>query len=180
MKSEIPDNYILNLPKPTEEGVRAFLSGSFIKGIGPVYAKKIIERFGFDILDLCFDYQSRLNEISGIPEKNIREFGESITSLKISPKILALLYSAGLNDANIEKIVSHYGPMVENVIQRDPYDMVENVWKFSFFPADKIGKFIGIGSDDPRRLRGAILTAVKFYAEEGNMFATEPQVLQTA
>lgn len=172
-------NTAASLPHPTQEGIRDFLSGSFITGIGKVYAKKITDMFGDAIITPDFDFQS-LKEIEGIPERNITELLESISSLKVSPYLLSLLYSAGLKDQDIEKIVSHYGKRTEKIIFQDPYNMVENVWKFSFFSADKIGKFMGIDPDDNRRLKGALLTAVKLYAEDGNMFATEHQALQTA
>lgn len=168
------------LPNPSFEGLKEFLAGSFTKGIGKIYASKIADKFGFEFLGNDFDFKTRLKEIPGIGEKKIEEFEESFNNLKVSPQILAFLYSAGLKDLEVEKIVSHYGKRLEKVIAWDPYDMVENVWKLSFFTADKIGKYMDISSEDPRRLRGAILTAIKFYAEEGNMFATENQTLQTA
>lgn len=167
------------LPSPTPEGVISFLSGSFINGIGKVYASRIVENTGLKIIEENFDFKT-LFQIPGIPEKNIISLVDSLSGLKLPRKTLALLYSTGLRDADIKKIISHYGSRVEKVIGFDPYDMVENVWKFSFFSADKIGKFIGIKNDDPRRIKGALLTSVKFYAEEGNLFATESQILQTA
>lgn len=168
------------LPDPTKEGLELFFASSFTKGIGKVFAKKIVDKFGYELLAPEFDFKTRLEEIGGLGEKKIDEFTTEFSKLKVSPGVLAVLYSAGLKDADVEKIVSHYGSRVRKIIEWDPYDMVENVWKFSFFSADKIGKFIGIAQEDPRRLRGAILTAVKFYAEEGNMFATRKEALQTA
>lgn len=174
-KMEKSENYPL-----TTEGLEAFLSGTFTKGIGKVYAKRIVEKFGEEILNPDFDFATRLKEVSGLRDSVIKDFSESLAQLKVSPQTLVLLYSTGLKDSDVEKIISHYGRRIEKVIAWDPYDMVENVWKFSFFSADKIGKYLGIPQDDPRRLKGALLTSVKFYAEEGNMFATEPQALQTA
>lgn len=175
-----PELYIPELPEPTVAGIEAFLASSFTKGIGKVYAKKITEKFGKDILNKDFDFESRLNEITGLPEKNIKEFAESMAELKVSPEIMAVLYSSGLKDSEVEKIISHYGKRTRKIIELDPYDMVENVWKFSFFSADKIGKFLGIKHDDSRRLRGGLLTAVKYYAEAGNLYAEEKEALQTA
>ena len=169
-----------HFPVPTKEGLAGFLASGFTKGIGKVFAGKIVEKFGLEVLNPNFDFKTQLKEIPGIGESKIEEFTESIKSLKTSPSILAFLYSAGLKDIEVEKILSHYGKRLEKVIAWDPYDMVENVFKLSFFTADKIGRFLKIDKDDPRRLRGAVLTAIKFYAENGNMFAKEDQVLQTA
>lgn len=166
--------------KISNEGIERFLASGFIKGIGKIYAKKITDLFGRRIIDPDFDFENNLRQISGLGDNKITEIKESFNKLKIDPKVFALLYSAGMKDIEVEKVVSHYGKRLAKVIEWDPYDMVENVWKFSFFSADKIGKFISIPKDDPRRIRGAILTSIKFYAEEGNMFATEKQTLQTA
>lgn len=166
--------------QPTLQGIEAFLAGPFIKGIGKVYAKKITDHFGKEILDPSFDFGLKLKEIAGLGDQKILEITESISQLKVPIHLFALLYSAGLSDADVEKITSHYGKRLKNILKIDPYDMVENVWRLSFFTADKLGKFLGIPEDDPRRLQGALLTSVKIYAEEGNMFATESQTLSTA
>ena len=164
----------------TKEGVEAFLQSPFTKGIGKVFAKKITDRFGLQILNPNFDITQKLSEIEGLSSNRISEFEESLKELKVSPAILSFLYSTGLSDTEVEKIVSHYGKRLEKILLWDPYDMVENVWKLSFFTADKSGKFMNISPEDPRRLKGAILTSVKLYAEDGNMFATEDQTLKTA
>lgn len=164
----------------TKEGLETLLASEFTKGIGKVYAKKIVESFGQDILDPEFNMKDSLKEIAGLGDKKIEEFIESLKSIKVPLNLLAFLFSSGLKDYEVEKIVSHYGKRLEKVLKWDPYDMVENVFKLSFFTADKIGKYLGINADDPRRINGAVLTAVKFYAEEGNMFATEEQTLETA
>ena len=169
-----------SLPQPTEEGVVNFLASPYTKGIGPVYAKKIVDKFGKEILNPDFDFLSRLKDIPGLGEQKIAELNDSLTKLKVPVSLLAFLYSSGLSDAEVEKMVSHYGKRLEKILKVDPYDMVENVWKLSFFTADRLGKFMGIKSEDSRRLRGALLTSVKIYAEEGNMFATKEQALLTA
>ena len=169
-----------SLPLPTLEGLEDFLASSFIKGIGKVYARKIVNKFGLDILSQEADLATSLRDISGLGENKIKEIIESLNSLKVSPYQLSFLFSAGLKEAEIEKIISHYGRRLDKILIWDPYDMVEKVWKVSFFTADKIGRYLHINLNDPRRLRGAILTAIKFYAEEGNMFAKEEQVLKTA
>lgn len=164
----------------TPEGIENFLSSPYIKGIGRVYARKIVDRYDGAILSPDFDFRSKLKEIPGLGESKIEEIAESFSKLKVSPSLFSFLYSAGLKDVEVGKIVGHYGKRLEKVIEWDPYDMVENVFKLSFFTADKIGRYLGIPADDPRRLRGALLTAVKFYAEEGSIFSTEAQALKTA
>lgn len=180
MATSVSNRDFDDFPQPSLQGVEAFLAGPFIKGIGKVYAKRITDLFGKEILDTSFDFVNKLKEIAGLGDQKILEISESVSQLKIPIFLFAILYSAGLSDTEVEKITSHYSKRLKNILKIDPYDMVENVWKLSFFTADKLGKFLGIPDDDPRRLQGALLTSVKIYAEEGNMFATEEQTLSTA
>lgn len=164
----------------TSEGLTRFLESPYIHGIGPTYARKIVEKFSFDIIKPDFDWEAANSEDVGLPAKALNTLRESLADLKLDPDGALLLYSAGLSDAEVEKILSHYGKKLLVALAEDPYDMVENAWKVSFFTADKLGKLFEITAADPRRIRGALLTAVKFYAEKGSLFASEPQAIKTA
>ena len=167
-------------PFLSREGLVKFLASSYVKGIGPVYAKKLADAFAFDILEPEFDLDSISGVIPSLNSSKVSEIKESLASLKFPWQAAVLLYSAGMSDIEVEKVIGHYGKNSLLVLTEDPYDMVENAWKVSFFTADKLGKWLGIAEDDPRRIRGALLTAVKFYAEKGSLFATEAQATKTA
>ena len=77
----------------------------------------------------------------------------------------------------IERILNKYRKRAEKIIHTDPYSMVEDVWQLSFFTADKIGRKLGIPKDDPRRIQGALVTAVKHFAEAGHLFATQEEAV---
>lgn len=164
----------------TRDGLANFLGSPYIKGIGKIFAGRIADQVGWDLLEPGFDFVKNLKDIPGLGINKIEDLKRSFEELKYPAQSLVLLYSAGLKDIEVQKIASHYKKHLLNAILEDPYDMVENAWKVSFFTADKVGKLLGIKDDDPRRLRGALLTAVKFYAERGNVCATEEQALATA
>lgn len=173
-------NIAISLPAPSPEGLKNFLASAFINGIGGVLASRIVEKTGLDILKPEFNFEDNLIDISGLSANKIEDLRQNFSALKYSPALLTLLFSASLNHIDVEKILSHYKKDTEKVIEEDPYQMVEEVFKLSFFTADKLGKYLGISSDDPRRLRGALLTAVKIYAEKGSMFATPKEAISTA
>lgn len=164
----------------TPEGLKAFLASPYIRGIGAVYAGKIAEASGSAILRPDFDFEVLEESLSGVPASKFDELKQSFASLKFDPLAPALLYSAGMKDVEVEKIMSHYGKKALKALAEDPYDMVENAWKVSFFTADKLGRLLNVHACDPRRIRGALLTAVKYYAERGSLFATERQAISTA
>lgn len=162
------------------EGLQRFLSSSYLKGIGKVYAAKIADAFSFAILKPDFNFKLISSVVPSFKGDKIDGLRNSLNSLKFPIEAAILLFSAGLSETEATKILDHYGKNTLYALMEDPYDMVENVWKVSFFTADKLGKWVGIAHNDPRRIRGALLTAVKFYAERGSLFASEKQAIATA
>lgn len=164
----------------SQEGLKAFLASPYVKGIGPVFAEKIADSVGISVLQPEFSFDTLSDSSIGLSSAKVEEVKKSFEKLRFDPAMATMLYSAGLKDVEVEKVITHYGRKAEKALLEDPYDMVENAWKVSFFTADKLGGWLGIGKDDPRRIRGALLTSVKFYAERGNLFATEKQAVSTA
>ncbi len=169
---DMDSNVLENSLPLTEQGVERFLSGDKVEGIGPVYARKIVERFGTDALDVIRDEPEKLEEIPGIGAARAEAASDSLRALARPVRLLAFLCSCGVSEMFIDRIFGKYRSRAEKIIITDPYYMVEDVWQLSFLTADKIGRALGIAADDPRRLRGALVTAVKHYAEDGHLFAT--------
>ncbi len=161
----------------TTKGVEAFLAGELVEGIGPVYAHKLVSEFGTDVIERLRDDPE---SIKCIPATRIESASKSIAQLTRPIDLLLFLYSCGIQEQYIDRILGKYRKLAKDIILYDPYQMVEDVWRLSFFTADKIGKALCITPDDIRRLRGAVLTAIKRYAENGHLFATPDQAIDYA
>ncbi len=161
----------------SSSGVEAFLAGKMVERIGPVFAKKLVEAYGPDIVVRLRDEPESITGIAGLGPGRIKEASESIRSLRQPLQLLLFLYSCDIPELFIERIIGKYRKRTEDIVVSDPYRMVEDVWRLSFFTADKIGKKLAIAPDDKRRLRGALLTAVKHYAENGHLFATPEEAV---
>ncbi|MCH5231401.1 MAG: AAA family ATPase [Muribaculaceae bacterium] len=161
-------------------GVIAFLESGFIPGVGKVIAQKIYNTLGSDLLNIEELGVEDLLKVPGIGEKLANAIIEAVKTLPQTSSLLTFLFSCGLAFQDIRKIIARYGSHTEKVVTENPYDMVEDVWKFSFFRADRIGRKLGITGDDYRRLRGALLTSVKLHAERGSLFATREELIATA
>lgn len=164
----------------TTKGIESFLAGSFVEGIGPVYARKLVEKYGKEIIPVLKDNPSVITGISGLGANRVSTASKSLNELKLPLEILLFLYSCEIPELFIGRILDKYKRKVKDIILRDPFDMVEDVWKLSFFIADKIGKLLNIKDDDPRRLRGALVTAVKHHADNGHLFAKPEEALEYA
>lgn len=165
----------------TPEAVEEFLASHWVEGIGPAYAKKLVEKFGTDAIKVLIkNPEKAAQEISGLGEARAEKAQESLKQVKWDINLLLLLFSCGIDDTFIERILNKYRKKTEQIVLEDPYSMVEDVWQLSFFTADKIGKHLGIAKDDPRRLQAALVTAVKFAAEAGHLFATQEEAVASA
>lgn len=164
----------------SDKGVEAFLAGDMVEGIGPVYAKRLVETYGNEVVEKLRDEPESITEISGLGAARLKTASDSLLALTQPLDIVQFLYSCGIQELFIPRILGKYRKRTRRVIEEDPYQMVEEVWRLSFFTADKLGKALGIAPDDPRRLRGALLTSVKHYAEEGHLFATPQQAVKYA
>ena len=166
--------------KTTPEGIERLLASDFVEGIGPAYARRLVEAFGSGTLGVLADDPARCSEIKGLGEARAIEASESLKSIRYPIPLLAFLFSCGVSEMYIDRILGKYRKRTESVILKDPYYMVEDVWQLHFHTADKIGRALGIAADDPRRLQAAIAGAVKHYADDGHLFATVPEALAYA
>ena len=166
--------------KTTPEGIERLLASDFVEGIGPAYARRLVEAFGSDTLRVIAEDPERCSEIKGLGEARALKASESLKVIKYPLPLLAFLFSCGVSEMYIDRILGKYRKRAETVILKDPYYMVEDVWQLHFHTADKIGRALGISPDDPRRLQAAIVGAVKHYADDGHLFATVPEALSYA
>lgn len=173
------DSDISALPL-TKAGVEKFLASPAVEGIGPAFARIIVERFGTDAIRVLTEHPEEIASIPGIGESRAKKASESLAASKCSPEVVAFLFSCDVSETFIDRIIGKYRRRVLSVIVEDPYSMIEEVWLLSFFIADKIGRALGIEPGDSRRLRGALVTAVKHFAQLGHLFARPSQAIQFA
>lgn len=164
----------------TLEGIIRLLSSDMVEGIGPAYAKKLVETFGYDTVRVLSDEPDKCLSVKGLGETRAKKASESIRNLRQNLDFLAFLFSCGVSEIFIDRILGKYRKRAESIALEDPYSMVENVWQLSFFTADKIGKRLEIAQNDPRRLKGALVTAVKHFSDNGHLFGTPEKVLEYA
>ena len=166
--------------KTTPEGIERLLASDFVEGIGPAYARRLVDAFGTDTLRILADEPERCGQIKGLGAARAIKASESLKSIKYPLPLLTFLFSCGVSEMYIDRIIGKYRKRAETVILKDPYYMVEDVWQLHFHTADKIGKALGIAPNDPRRLQASIVGAVKHYADDGHLFATVPEALSYA
>lgn len=180
MESTKDTGHISSLPLPTTAGIERLLAGDMVEGIGPAYAKKLVDTFGDETLNVLVEEPEKCCIVKGIGESRIQKASESLKKIHNTLPLLAFLFSCGISEMYVGRILGKYRKRAESVILMDPYSMVEDVWQLSFFTADKIGRHLGIPADDTRRLKGALVTAVKHFADNGHLFARPEEAVSYA
>lgn len=128
----------------TREGITRYLGSGLIKGIGPVYAKKLIDRFGEAIFEIIENHSVRLQEVEGIGPKRRGEIKAAWAEQKVIRDIMVFLHSNGVSTSRAVRIYRTYG---ENAIERvraNPYLLSRDIPGIGFKTADQIAQKLGI------------------------------------
>ncbi|HKQ39786.1 MAG TPA: ATP-dependent RecD-like DNA helicase [Verrucomicrobiae bacterium] len=140
-------NIIKSTPPTTLEGIEKYLGSGMVKGIGPVYAKKLVEKFGDKIFEIIENYSGRLQEVEGIGPMRRGKIKAAWADQKIIREIMVFLHSHGVSTSRAVRIYKTYG---ENAIERvraNPYLLANEIHGIGFKTADEIAKRVGIAHD---------------------------------
>jgi exodeoxyribonuclease V alpha subunit len=139
---------MLNSTAPTtKEGIEKYLGSGMVKGIGPVYAKKLVEKFGEKIFDIIEQESGRLEDVAGIGPKRRQRIKEAWAEQKVIRKIMVFLHSNGVSTSRAVRIYKTYGEGAIDKVQADPYCLAKDIHGIGFKTADQIAQKIGIPHD---------------------------------
>ncbi len=153
-----------------EESIVRFISSNRIKGIGEKKARKIVEKFGEDTINILKNSPDKLLEINGIGKNNIKMIKESIAELGDTFDSLIFLNFLGFGSALSYKILESMEGNIESEIRENPYILIKKVKGIGFKLADRAAKRLGIPDDSPFRLKSYILYLLESSLEEGHTF----------
>ncbi len=142
---------------PTDiAGIQKYLESGLIKGIGPVYAAKIVEQFGINTLEIIDHYPQSLLKIQGIGQKRIDIITKHWNDQKSIRDVMIFLRSHGVKPSLAQKIYKAYGDQSIEKVQENPYELAKHLFGVGFKSADKIAQNLGIAKDSPVRVDAGI------------------------
>lgn len=154
----------------TLTGLKKFLGSGMIKGIGKVYAEKLVDHFKENVLTVIDTAPHRLHEIPGIGEKRIEQITNAWQEHKNIADIMVFLQDKGISPAYAAKIYKHYKARAIDVIKENPYRLAEEVWGIGFKMADTIAQHMGFAPDSINRVAAGIIFAIKQAGTQGNLY----------
>ncbi|WP_343338112.1 ATP-dependent RecD-like DNA helicase [Terrisporobacter petrolearius] len=139
------------------EGIYVYLSSGMIHGIGEKMAKRIVDKFGVDTLDIIQNTPERLTEVEGIGMKKVKQIQESYEENRELRNIIIQLSPYGITPNYCLRIYKKYKDKSLEVINKNPYRLAEEVRGIGFRIADNIASKIGIDKYSPDRIMQGIL-----------------------
>jgi exodeoxyribonuclease V alpha subunit len=139
-----------------------------IRGIGPVYAKKMIKAFGEKVFDVIEAEPNRLREVTGIGALRAKRITDAWAEQKIVREIMVFLHSNGVGTARAVRIFKTYGADAVQVMTENPYRLARDIRGIGFKSADAIAMKLGIEKTTMIRLRAGISYALTEAMDEGH------------
>ena len=164
----------------TVYGIEKYLGSGLIKGVGPKFARRIVEKFGKDTLDVIEENPDALIEVEGIGRVRVERIKKSWEEQKEIKNIMLFLQGHEVSTSHATKIFKTYGSDSISVVQENPYRLADDIWGIGFKTADTIAEKMGIEKDRFIRLRSGILYTLNKLSENGHCYAVREQLIQTA
>jgi exodeoxyribonuclease V alpha subunit len=143
-------------PPTTSEGVERYLGGGFVKGVGPVLAKKLVGHFGAEVLRVIGDNPADLESVDGIGPKRRERIANAWQEGMQIREIMLFLHSHGVSTGRAVRIFKTYGNLAIQTVQENPYTLAKEIHGIGFATADQIAQSVGIPKDSQSRVRAGI------------------------
>lgn len=164
----------------TVYGIEKYLGSGLIKGIGPKFARRIVEKFGEDTLDVIEENPNALIEVEGIGKVRVERIKTSWQEQKEIKNIMLFLQGYEVSTSHATKIFKTYGSESIQIVKENPYRLADDIWGIGFKTADSIAAKMGIEKDRFIRLRSGILYTLNKLSESGHCYAVREQLIEKA
>jgi exodeoxyribonuclease V alpha subunit len=162
----------------TVKGIERYLGSGLIKGIGPVMAKRLVQKFGLETLDVIENNIGRLKEVEGIGEKRIDMICTAWSEQKEVRDVMLFLQGHEVSSTYAAKIYRQYGKDSIKVVKENPYQLADDIFGIGFLTADKIAGNLGIPKDSEMRAEAGILYVLGKLADEGHVYYPKEELLE--
>src|SRR5258708_7809946 len=160
--------FLRTSPPTSADGIDKFLSSGMIRGVGPVYAKKLVRAFGEKVFEVIETTPDRLREVDGIGPVRAASILAAWAEQKAVREIMIFLHSHGVGTARAVRIFKTYGADAVQVMSENPYRLARDIRGIGFKTADAIAMRLGIEKSAMIRIRAGISYALTEAMNEGH------------
>src|SRR5215475_9755525 len=159
----------LKTSAPTSiDGIERYLGSGMIRGIGPIYAKKLVRAFGEKVFDTIEAQPDRLREVTGIGPVRAKCITDAWAEQKVVREIMVFLHEHGVGTARAVRIYKTYGADAVQVMTENPFRLARDIRGIGFKTADAIAIKLGIEKTAMIRVRAGISYALTEAMDEGH------------
>ena len=162
------------------KGIERYLGSGLIDGIGPTYAKKLVNKFGPEVFNIIDDRSKRLEEVEGIGPKRRKEIKKSWEKQKSVRRIMVFLHQHGISTARAVRIYKTYGDQSIKKLKNNPYRLSHDLHGVGFKTADTIASKLGINFDDWSRIEAGLQFALQTATGNGHCALPETELIESA
>ncbi|MBI3508961.1 MAG: ATP-dependent RecD-like DNA helicase, partial [Chlamydiia bacterium] len=149
-------------------GIQKYLESGLVDGIGEVFARRIVERFGVDTLQVLDEMPSRLLEIEGLGRKKLKKIKECWSRQRSIREVMIFLRTHGLSPGYAQRIYRAYGEKSIEKVKENPYQLAKEVDGIGFKMADAIAQKLGLPLHSPERIGAGIEFVLWELSNEGH------------
>lgn len=171
---------LASTPPTSREGIEKYLGSGMVKGVGPVCAKKLVERFGEEVFDVIETSSARLEEVDGIGPKRRQRIKQAWSEQKVIREIMVFLHSNGVSTSRAVRIHKTYGDEAIEKVREDPYRLARDIHGIGFKSADRIAQKLGIPRDSLLRASAGLGHALLEATNQGHCALPEALLLESA
>lgn len=156
------------IPPQTALGIEKYLASGMVKGIGPVYAARLVAAFGTGVFAVIEQEPERLRSIAGIGPQRAQRITQAWTDQKVIRQIMVFLHGHGVSTSQAVRIFKTYGDGAIEQVQENPYRLARDIRGIGFISADRIAEHLGIGKTAPMRVQAGVSFALSEAAGDGH------------
>jgi exodeoxyribonuclease V alpha subunit len=164
----------------TLEGIEKYLGSGMIKGIGPTYARRLVDAFGLETLRILSQEPHRVLEVEGIGAARARGIMQAWEAQRGMQDIMVFLQGHGIGAALALKIYRFYGLDTIRRVKDNPYALARDIYGVGFVLADRIAARLGIRGDFPLRVQAGVLHVLKEFIDQGHCFVLFSALIRNA
>ena len=164
----------------TSAAIQRYLASGAISGIGPVLAKKLVNKFGDDTLDIIENTPDRLTEIDGITVKKAEKISQEFKTTFAARSLMSYLNKFEIETSYGIKAWKRWGNTAEQIIKSNPYVLCIQGVDLSFSRADAVAAKSDIPADSECRIKAGITYILRQNADQGHTCLPLDSLVKTA
>lgn len=171
--------YRIVLAKESDEIIK-YLSSPLFKGVGQKLAKQIVDSLGEDCLTIIKNDKHSLDCVMAMTEKKRDMIYEVLTNSDYDQEVMQFFMGHGISLKNLGLIQAFYKEKTLEILQNNPYRLIEDIDGIGFKTADELALKTGGALDNPNRIKAAIVYSIKQYGfNTGSTYCLIEEIVKT-